>query len=275
MNQYRLLILGSLLLAMGLLNGVSSAADSAEDQLLNNGEDFTKPINRFDMRFQYETLPNTSYSGGLFENQHQETMTFRTDLVFFSKPDQLALRFDLPIEWNKKPTFANPNGSTRFGLGDILAQAAYVHTFDSRWAGGIGLQMLLPTATSDAFGNGKWQLAPTIGVRAELPEISKGSYAGLILRQFVSVAGSSNRSSINYSQLEPQLNIDLPNQWFLITSPKIRYNEESSKWFVPLDLMVGKKFGLHWLVSVEYQYGLVRDDPHYDQWVEARVGYFF
>ena len=275
MNKYRLVILGLLLLSTGLLSGVSSAETPTEENLLNNGEDFTKPINRFDTRFQFETLPNSTYSGGLFENRHQETMTFRTDLVFFPKPDQLALRLDLPMVWNNKPTSANPGGFTRFGLGDLLAQAAYIHTFDPRWAAGVGLQMLLPTATTEAFGNGKLQLAPTVGVRAELPEISRGSYAGLIVRQFDGVAGSSNRSNINYLDLEPQVDIGLPDQWFLNSQPKIRYNFENKKWFVPLDLMVGKKIGIHWILSVEYQYGLVRDDDRYNQWVEARVGYFF
>jgi hypothetical protein len=277
MNKYHLLIFGFLLLATGLVNSICPAATPGEEEELrnNNGEDFTKPVNRFDTRFQFETLPNNTYSGGLFTNRHTETMTFRSDLVFFRKPDQLALRFDLPMEWSNKPTSQNPNGLNEFGLGDLLVQAAYIHTFDSRWAAGVGLQMLLPTASDIADGNGTWQLAPTIGVRAELPEISAASYAGLIVRQFVSVAGPSSRANIDYLSLEPQLNIGLPDHWYLNTSPKIRYNFENQKWFVPLDLMVGKKFGTRWVVSVEYQYGLVRDDDRYNQWVEGRVGYFF
>jgi len=39
--------------------------------------------------------------------------------------------------------------------------------------------------------------------------------------------------------------------------------------------MVGKKFGPHWIASLEYQYGLVRDDYRYKHWVECRIGYFF
>jgi hypothetical protein len=62
--------------------------------------------------------------------------------------------------WSNNPTSQNPNGLTQFGLGDVLAEADYVHTFDTRWAAGAGLRMLLPTATGKAFGNGKWQLAP-------------------------------------------------------------------------------------------------------------------
>jgi hypothetical protein len=274
MNSHRFLILGLLALANGL-SGETGWAATSEDQTLNNGEDFTKPINRFDMRFQFETLPDATESGRLFDDRHTETMTLRSDLVFFRKPDQLALRFDLPMEWSNKPTSQNPNGRTRYGLGDLLAQALYVHTFDDRWAGAVGLQMLLPTATGQAFGNGKWQLAPSIGARAELPELSKGSYVGLAVREFVSVAGSATRSNINYLSFEPAINIALPDQWFLNSNPKLRYNLETEKWFIPLDLMVGKKFGARWVASIEYQYGLVKDDPKYNQWVEGRIGYFF
>ena len=57
-------------------------------------------------------------------------MTLRSDLVFFREPDQLALRFDLPMEWSNKPTSQNPNGVTRFGMGESSwRRALYVHTF--------------------------------------------------------------------------------------------------------------------------------------------------
>jgi hypothetical protein len=282
---------GAIILAATLLGGVGRATapvdvsvtaptatvltNPAVEELFNNGEDFTRPIDRFDTRFQFQALPDATEAGKLFGGRHAETMTFRTDLVFFPKPDQLALRVDLPMEWSNKPTSGNPHGVNQFGLGDMLVQAAYIHTFNTRWAAGAGLQMILPTATDLADGNGKWQFAPTLGVRASLPEISEGSYAGLILRNFTSVEGPSSRANIDYLSIEPQVNINLPDQWFVITDPKIRYNWQSNKWFVPLDIMVGKKFGVHWIVSVEYQYGLVREDDRYHEWVEARVGYFF
>jgi len=262
-------------LAAALFHCGSALAASAGDEPANNGEDFTKPVNRFDTRFQYEALPDATSSGRRFDNRHSETMTLRTDFVLFAKPDQLALRFDLPLEWSNKLTSQNPNGVTRFGMGDLLAQALYVHTFNTRWAAAVGVQAILPTATGLAFGNGKWQLAPSAGVRAGLPEISPGSYVGLAVRDYVSVGGSPTRADINYLTFEPALNISLPDQWFLNTNPKLRFNLETNKWFVPLDLMVGKKFGAHWVASVEYQYGLVRDDERYNQWLEARVGYFF
>jgi hypothetical protein len=179
------------------------------------------------------------------------------------------------LEWSNKPNDQNPEGDTEFGMGDFLAQAIYVHEFDKRWAGGIGLRTILPTATGEAFGDGKWQLVPTVGVRASISEISEGSYLGLIVRQFSSVGGQSSRSDISYLQFEPQFNWALPDQWFLNFSPETKFNLMISEWFVPLDIMVGRRFGLNWIASLEYQYGLVRNDDSYKQWLEARIGYFF
>lgn len=264
-----LLLLGSLTCSMGEVD------DALIGKTVNHGEDITAPVDRFDLRTQFESLPDDVWNGRNFDDLSDETITLRTDLLYFSKPDQLSLRFDLPLRWSNKPNDQNPDGSTEFGMGDFLAQAIYVREIDSRWAAAIGMRTVLPTATGEAFGAGKWQLVPTVALRASIPEVSEGSYAGLIVRQFSSLGGQSSRKDISYFQFEPQLNIGLPDQWFLNFSPDAKFNLMTDEWFVPLDIMIGKKFGLHWIASIEYQYGLVRDDDSYNQWLEARVGYFF
>ncbi|MGB8476349.1 MAG: hypothetical protein WCE61_19885 [Candidatus Acidiferrum sp.] len=254
----------------------NTPSDNTTEELADNGEDITNPLNRFDLRLQVKTLPDaTASSGQILDDRHAETLTLRSDLLLFPKPNQLALRFDLPLIWSNKSGSDNPNGLTKFGLGDFLAQAIYVRTLDPRWAGAIGMRTVVPTATSDAFGSDKLQLVPTVAVRAQLPEISSGSNVGVIARQFVSVAGDSSRSNINKFGLEPFLNIGLPEQWFVNSSPKMTYNLYTDKWFVPLDLMVGRKFGTRWVASLEYQYGLVGSSDNYKQWLELRVGHFF
>ena len=67
MKSPPLLILGLFVLATTFLCGTGLATDSPspEEEPLNNGEDFTKPINRFDTRFQFETLPDATQSGRL------------------------------------------------------------------------------------------------------------------------------------------------------------------------------------------------------------------
>ena len=107
--------------------------------MTNNGEDITKPLYRFDVRLQVKTLQDATESGQTFDDRNAETLTFRTDWVFFSKPDRIALRFDLPFVTSNKPTSQNKTGATLAGLGDFV-QPAYVHSFNKRWAAAAGMQ---------------------------------------------------------------------------------------------------------------------------------------
>lgn len=103
----------------GILLVFGGATASAQDETTNNGEDLTRPLNRFDVRLQYETLPDMDQFHEEFDNRNQETLTLRSDLVFFQKPDQIGLRIDLPIIWNNKPNTENRTGSVQSGLGDF------------------------------------------------------------------------------------------------------------------------------------------------------------
>ena len=257
-----------------LLLGMATAS-TANAEPTGSGEDITNPENRFDIRMQFKSLPDASNGGRTFDDLSDETLTFRTDFLWGENPDQFALRVDLPFVWSNKPTDDNPDGSTESGTGDLLLQGMFVRTIDSRWAVAAGLQTILPTATGDAFGKGKWQLLPSFAFRADLPEIREGSYTGLIVRYDGSVAGDSSRSNINDMIFEPQLDIALPQRWFVNFSPKIRFDIQTADWFVPLDVMVGKRIGSRWIASLEYQYGLVRQLDSYNKWLEARLGYFF
>jgi hypothetical protein len=259
-------------LSLALL-GVATA--SAQDEATNNGEDVTRPINRFDMRLQYETLPDMEEFHEEFDNRDQETLTLRSDLVFLQIPDQIGLRIDVPIIWNNKPNTENRSGSVQSGLGDLLFQAIYAHTFNDRWAAGLGTRWMFPTATGNAFGDGKWQIAPIGGVRCFVPEISHGTFAEMVLWWDNSFGGNPKRSNVQYLIIKPQLNLSLPREWFLNSAPEIRSDYKTGKWFVPVDIMLGRKMGIHWVTSIEYRYGVVRGVDSYKNWIEARIGYFF
>jgi hypothetical protein len=259
----------------GILLVFAGATASAQDEATNNGEDLTRPLNRFDVRLQYETLPDMDEFHEEFANRDQETLTLRSDLVFFQKPDQIGLRIDLPIIWNNKPNTENRTGSVQSGLGDLLFQAIYAHTFNDRWAAGIGTRWMFPIATGDAFGDGKWQVAPIGGFRCFLPEISNGTFAEMALWWDNSFGGNPKRSNLQYLIIKPQFNLNLPRGWFVNSAPEIRSDYKTGKWFVPLDVMLGKKLGRHWVASIEYRYGVVRGVDSYKNWIEARIGYFF
>src|SRR5262245_55955640 len=59
-----------------------------------------------------------------------------------------------------------------------------------------GAQMIFPTASRDNMGAGKYRLVPTLGARYNLPEITPGSWAALLLRYDYDFAGESDRRHI-------------------------------------------------------------------------------
>ena len=73
----------------------------------NNGEDFTRPLNRFDLRQRYERLPD---DGGL--EPEKWVTTLRTDLwTGVGEGWKLYGRADLPLVYSNNVTSSfNPNG---------------------------------------------------------------------------------------------------------------------------------------------------------------------
>jgi hypothetical protein len=70
-----------------------------------------------------------------FDNQNQETLTLRSDRVFSrnrTKSDCASICNNLEQQAEDR------TGSVQSGLGDLLFQAIYAHTFNDRWAAGIG-----------------------------------------------------------------------------------------------------------------------------------------
>jgi hypothetical protein len=66
----------------------------------------------------------------------------------------------------------------------------------------------------DAFGDGKWQIAPLAEFRCLVPEASKGTFAEMVLRWDNSFGGNPKRSNAQFLIVQPQFNLNLPSEWF-------------------------------------------------------------
>jgi hypothetical protein len=247
----------------------------------NNGEDFTRPLNRFDLRGRYERLPD---EGGL--DPEKWVTTLRTDLwTGIGKGWKLYGRADLPLVYSNDVTSSfNPNGRAKFGVGDLLTEVAIILPPPTPRLGyGFGVRAVWPTAGLNEAGQGKYQVGPLVGVRYMLPEISPGSFFLIQLIYQNSIASRNHnkgRPDINQLNVQPKLNIHLPGAWFFtfFASEDIEINfADDDKLFVPFDLMVGKKFGEKFVVSLEYSRELFHDkdfEPYKWQF-EGRIGYYF
>ncbi len=127
------------------------------------------------------------------------------------------------------------------GLGDINYSLYFSPVKYGKVIWGVGPSVNLPTATDDQLGSGKWSAGMT-GVALNVP--SWGSM-GLLGRQLWSIAGDSDRSYVNQTLIEPFVNYNLDNGWFLISDLILTANwqaDSSNRWTVPVGGGAGRVF---------------------------------
>jgi hypothetical protein len=141
-----------------------------------------------------------------------------------------------------QPNLAARSGGTT-GLGDTTASFFLTPARTRKLIWGAGPAVLMPTATSDQLGAGKWGLGPTCAVLVE-PEWGS---VGALIQNIWSVVGSSNRSLVNQLQLEPLLSYNLPRGWYLTSNPTIIADwtqPTSQRWVVPIGGGPGRSFNV-------------------------------
>lgn len=272
-NQYAHLIedLSKIFLIL-ILIFITTPIFSQNKQEFNNGEDFTRPITRLDLRFKYQEESKLC---------HNEVFTLRNDIVFTLRNDwSFTTRVDLPYTWVQckecrcNQIIVSPQIKTK-GLADVLVQGLLITPTYEKWTYAVGLRVVFPTATNDDLGSGKYQLLPTAGIKYDLKDWMKGAWCALLVRQDFGVGGDKCRDSIHQTYIQPYFNIDLPRDWFLTSSPEMRYNWNTNNWFIPFDILIGNLINNKIVITLEYKNAIVYDFPLYKQEVEFRVGYFF
>ena len=243
------------------------AQEQAEEEV-NTGQDFTKPLTRFDIRYKYQQT-----TGDL----ETSLLTLRVDKPFILDGGwKLSTRFDVPFIYSDVPSLDNPNGDYEFGFGDTLTQALFISPPQGRFAYGIGAQMIWPTATEDQMGTGKYQFAPTIGAIYYPESLPKGSFYAIVVRDFFDIGGKDDRADIHQLSIQPLLNYSLPKNAFATFGPDIRINwEQDNDLFIPFNIALGKMLKKNVVGSIEFNAPIVNEYDRYDWEIEFRLGFFF
>lgn len=135
-----------------------------------------------------------------------------------------------------------PSGtSSVFGLGDINQTFYISPAAASGLIWGVGPSITLPTATSREIGSGKLSVGPA-AVALVTP---KPWVVGILARQLWSVAGPDSRKDVSQLLLQPFVNYNLANGWYLVSAPIITANwtaDSSDRWSVPVGGGIGKIF---------------------------------
>ena len=132
-------------------------------------------------------------------------------------------------------------GNGASGLGDINYSLYLSPVKYDKVIWGVGPSINLPTASDDQLGSGKW----SAGITGVALTLSEWGSMGILGRQLWSFAGDSDRSDVNQTLIEPFLNYNLANGWYLLTDMVVTANWEansSNTWTVPVGGGAGKLF---------------------------------
>jgi hypothetical protein len=165
-----------------------------------------------------------------------------------------------------------------FGLGDIN-YSLFFNPLETKgsliW--GLGASVTLPTATDDRLGSGKWSAGPTA---VGLVQPGWGTY-GMLARHLWSFAGDDDRRDVSQSLIEPFVNYNLDDGWYLISDSVITVDwkiKEGDKVTLPLGGGVGKIFKVGnqpMNMRAEAYYNAIRPDSGPEWTIGGTVQFLF
>jgi len=136
---------------------------------------------------------------------------------------------------------ASYNIGTNDRAADTLNIQPVIPTRKLIW--GAGPAFILPTATQQAVGTGKWSIGPAAVV---LLQPDPWTF-GVLASQVWSFAGPTNRSDVSLMTVQYFVSYNLAHAWYLTSSPVLTFNwkaASSEEWLVPFGGGVGKIFKL-------------------------------
>ena len=184
---------------------------------------------------------------------------------------QPVIPFRLTENWNLisrtivpliyQPELA-PGVGEVFGLGDIQQSLFFSPAKLGKLIWGVGPIFQFPSATDDSLGQGKWGAGPTaVALTVHGPWV-----LGALINNVWSFAGDSDRRDVNQVLIQPFVNYNLPDAWYVVTAPIITADWEADgddRWTVPIGAGVGKIVRLAKLpvnAQASAYYNVVRPD---------------
>jgi hypothetical protein len=114
-------------------------------------------------------------------------------------------------------------GGRVWGLGDINHTSFLSPANSGPITWGVGPSIQLPTATDSQLGTEKWSIGPS---SVFLVQPAPWSIA-LLVRQIWSFAGKSDRQDVSQFVIQPFINYNLNDGWYLVSEPAFIANWEA------------------------------------------------
>jgi hypothetical protein len=217
---------------------------------------------------------NTNFGFGPY-NRAQDVLNIQPVI-----PTKLNERWNLisriiqPIVWQPYPA-ATTGGE--YGLGDMNPTFFVSPGKPGKLIWGVGPAFVVPTATNQLLGQGKFSIGPSAVVLAQ-PEHWT---LGVLVNNVWSVAGSGGRPVVNQMLLQYFINYNMKKGWFLTLQPIITANWRASSgnvWTVPFGGGVGRimKLGFQPVNLTAQFYGNAVYPSGTSSWgVRAQIAFLF
>lgn len=220
------------ILAVALIGANPALAQDQEQDVRDLAKQSQNPIaNIYSLPLQN----NTSFNVGPNEATNN-TLNIQPVLPFPVGKFNLINRFILPVQWQGEVVEGVGSES---GLGDLTYEGFFSPAKASKVTWGLGPALIIPTATDDRLGSGKWSAGPAFVVLT-----TPGSWViGGIVQNTWSFAGDEDRSDVNFLFSQIFVNYNLKKGWYLSSAPIITANWEADsgdQWTVPLGGGAGK-----------------------------------
>ena len=170
-----MIVLTLLAFLMVPVGAAEEEALTEEEKQAQIGDAMANPLSNLWMMFaQNDTI---WYDGALLDTLNKDARVQNTSLIMPVMPMQLTEEwkaifrpvipinsFDtvggVDISTNTTPSVTGVNFDREFGLGDIVLWNAFSNHYTPPFVYGFGPTVMLPTATDDQLGTGKWSAGP-------------------------------------------------------------------------------------------------------------------
>ncbi len=211
-------------------------AEAGDSGAVAADTDPTKPV-FFSFRNEFYDLKQ-----GLWRND----TILRADRALFEKkrfPGRargLLLRADLPVV-----SFYNGD-VTKAGLGDLYGQVLFAPRISGPFFLAVGTGLVLPTATGDSFGFGKWIASPAVIPVYFFP---KRGISYLKIQDWISFAGSPGRPDVHFLQVTPTSLWRITKRWYVLADAESltnweKHGQTSYKGGFLLGVMLSRRTGI-------------------------------
>ena len=218
---------------------------------------------------------NTNFNFGPLEKT-QNVTNLQPVIPFKLNDDWLLISRTIAPLINQPEFFEGQD--SKFGLGDINQSLFLGPSRPGKVIWGAGSIFLLPTASDERLGTEKWGAGPAaVVLTMRAPWVF-----GVLGQNIWSFAGDGDRDDVNQMLVQYFINYNLPDGWYLTSSPIITANWEADSdntWTVPFGGGFGRMFRIGKLpvnTQVQAYYNVEKPDDLGPDWtLRLQVQFLF